>query len=99
MRTNRRVLENAKVCMSLIANDEIDHPELANTYLWMIIQPYLVIDNLSMSVLTNQQKDFFVSLADHYPQLIMKLNKNGLTEDGLTDSLPTRMFKLYLTTL
>ena len=99
MRTNRRVLENANICSRLIDNNNIANPELANTYLWMIIQPFLVIDNLSISVLTEQQKVFFVSLAENYSRLVAILAKNGLTELSLTDSLPTRMFKLYLTTL
>ena len=99
MRTNRRVLENARICSVLIDRKTLGSPEVANTYLWMLIQPYLVIDSLSMSVLTDEQKDFFVSLAENYPRLVNILKRERLLEDDLTDTLPTRMFKLYLTTL
>jgi len=70
MRFNRRIIQNAEVCRKDIkANVPLTDTQ-ANNYRWMIIQPYMTIDNYSMAVLTEQQVKVLMELAAELPRLL-----------------------------
>ena len=64
MRTNRRLILNAKTCLENISQGHRLTEEQQNAYFWMIIQPYIAIDSFGMAVLTNAQKNELTEMAD-----------------------------------
>ena len=99
MRTNRRIIGNARVCADFISKGLVKDESQANAYLWMVVQPYLSIDSFSASLLTPGERKYLSSLAEYFPHLASLLHKKGLTDKEVTDVLPCRMVRLYLATL
>ena len=101
MRFNRRVILNAMTCQDEVnRNVKLTVEQKAN-YRWMLIQPYISIDDYSTSVLTDKQKEQLLQLAKNLPELIEKLEtEKSLKVDGnnLIDVLATYFMKSFLTT-
>ena len=99
MRTNKRLIDNAKVCSELLLKDDDMNRLQANIYLWMFIQPYLAIDSFGVSVLQSEQRQNIMSLAAQYPEITSKLVRMGLADKDVVEILPSRLLRLYLNTL
>ena len=56
MRTARRLLQNSLRCIDNINHLPMQNSLQRNAYLWMIIQPYISIDNLTIASLTEAEK-------------------------------------------
>lgn len=70
MRFNRRILQNAEVCRKNIKEEVALTDELAGNYRWMIIQPYMSIDNYGLALLTDKQVRSMGKMADELPELL-----------------------------
>ena len=70
MRFNRRILQNAEVCRKDIKANVKLNEQQANNYLWMIIQPFMTIDNYAMASLTDDQVKMMTELAEELPRLL-----------------------------
>ncbi len=99
MRTNRRLIQNAKVCANLIRQQKVKDTRQANAYLWMTIQPFLSMDAVCVSMLTEQQRQQMTEIADGYPQLIDILASKRLADAKTAREIPCQLAKLYITTL
>ena len=70
MRFNRRIIQNAEVCRQDIKKKiELNDMQAAN-YRWMIIQPFMTIDNEAMGMMTDQQIAILTEMAAELPQLL-----------------------------
>ena len=96
MRTNRRLLQNAHVCIESISkNHKLDNNQ-RQAYFWMIIQPFISIDSFGMSVLSNEQmKDFDTII--HDIETLDSAKKLGDHKE-ITE-LCNLILKLYISTL
>ena len=56
MRTGRRLLLNAVVCVNDINQMDIKDKAQGNAYLWMIIQPFISIDQFTLATLTPEEQ-------------------------------------------
>ena len=99
MRTNRRLLQNAKVCADLIRGQKVKDARQANAYLWMTVQPFLSMDAVCISMLTEQQRRQLTEIADDYPQLVNILASKRLAEAKAAEEIPGQLAKLYIATL
>ena len=99
MRTNRRLIQNAKVCANLIRQQKVKDTRQANAYLWMTIQPFLSMDAVCVSMLTEQQRQQMTEIADGYPRLIDILASKRLADAKTAREIPCQLAKLYITTL
>mgnify|MGYP003397599334 FL=1 len=101
MRFNRRVVQNALACQDDIKNNKrLDKTQRAN-YRWMLIQPYISIDDYSTKVLTDDQKEHLLKLAKELPQLLAKLEYTKQTEQQNKEFnvvLSNYFLKTYLST-
>ena len=68
-------------------------------YFWMVLQPFISIDDFGMAVLSVEQKKQFEKLASDAPQVIKMLTKNLNMESETTDNLPNLFIKLYISKL
>lgn len=94
MRNNRRLLQNAVVCVSDIQKLNFKESNQATAYLWMLLQPWLSIDRFSYALLSPEQKASFERLACEMPQVFTKLESGHFPID--LDELPSLLMKAYL---
>lgn len=96
MRTGRRLLLNAVVCVNDINQMDIKDKTQGNAYLWMIIQPFISIDQFTLATLTSEEKSNF----NYITQQIPKSKKFARTFDiklqALNYLLPQQLLKMYI---
>lgn len=101
MRFNRRIIQNALACKNDINdNKRLESVQKAN-YKWMLIQPYMAIDDYSTAVLTDKQREDLLDLASELPSLLGKLDEQKQDKDSekkLTEILSGYFLKTYLST-
>lgn len=99
MRTNRRLLQNAKVSADLIRNQKVREARQANAYLWMSVQPFLSMDAVCVSMLTDRQRQQMTELAEGYPRLVNILSAKRMVDTKTASEIPCQLAKLYIATL
>lgn len=101
MRFNRRIIQNALACKADIANNKhLDIEQRAN-YRWMLVQPFMAIDDYSTAVLTDSQRSQLLDLTDELPSLFAKLDNdktNSNDKAKLSEALAKYFLKSYLST-
>lgn len=96
---NKRIIQSAVDVRSQMAkrNGELTDQQRSN-YRWLLIQPFLVMDNYGTAALTPQQEKLLVELAEQLPELLAALD--GHTDQGdaekLTGVLSEYFLKSYL---
>lgn len=82
MRFNRRIMQNAETCREdIISKVELTEQQTGN-YRWMIIQPFMAIDNYAMAVLTDRQVAILEEMAEELPRLLTYVD--GKDYDSVT---------------
>ena len=101
MRFNRRIVQNALACKQDVENGKkLSHLQRAN-YRWMLIQPFMAIDDYSTAALTSKQKEELLDMSNELPMLLNKLELEKQTkeeEDKFTKVLSEYFLKSYLST-
>ena len=102
MRFNRRIIQNAQACHEDVkAGKRLSVVQRAN-YRWMLIQPFMAIDDYSAAVLTPSQAETLLSLSDELPKLLEKLDSKrqvSSKENNLTGMLADYFMKSYLSSI
>ena len=79
MRFNRRIIQNALACKEdILSRRRLGNTQQAN-YRWMLIQPFMAIDDYSAAVLTEEQREQLLALSDDLPGL--PASKQVMMED------------------
>ena len=99
MRTNRRLLLNARICHDSFKKGDVKSASQANAYLWMMIQPYLSIDSFAVAMLTESQREMMMAIADDYPEIVSALAAKGFTDASISLQIPTQLMRLYISTI
>ena len=99
MRSCRRLLLNAQVCAELIREGKVDSESQANAYLWMTLQPFLSMDALAVSMLTEAQQQQMTELAASYPEISERLATRGYADLEQLARIPEQLMRLYIATL
>lgn len=101
MRFNRRIVQNALACKNDIQrNVPLSKAQMAN-YRWMLIQPFMAIDDYSTKVLTDNQKEELLNISNELPSLLGKLEIKSQTkeqEEEFNNVLANYFLKTYLST-
>ena len=100
MRFNRRIIQNAEACHDLLAeNHKLSDGQLQN-FRWMLIQPFITIDDEGFSLLTEEQLDLLQELAKSLPGDLSRADRmsgtNSQENEKLLKELPMYFFKFYL---
>ncbi|MEI3136786.1 MAG: hypothetical protein V8T66_10125 [Phocaeicola sp.] len=98
MRTGRRLLLNAKVCNEKLKRGIVKDSQYANAYLWMMLQPYLSIDALAITMLTPEQIRLMTDMAKDYPAIISRLDGKHLIDRDVSTKIPNQLIRLYIST-
>lgn len=98
MRTCRRLLLNAQVCENLIKAGIFKSESQANAYLWMTLQPFLSMDALAISMLTEEQQQM-TKIAASYPGISQRLAAKDYADPEHLSQIPTQLMRLYIAIL
>ena len=99
MRTCRRLLLNAQVCADLLKVGIVNSANQANAYLWMTLQPFISMDSLSVSMLTEAQQQQMAAIAASYPKICERLNDKEYADPERLVQIPTQLMRLYISIL
>ena len=99
VRTNRRIITNAQTCVADVKGGKITSVEQQNAYFWMILQPFLSIDDFGMSMLSEKQRKDLVQLSIDGLGTITSLCRSLQMDKKMTDELPDMFIKLYISSL
>lgn len=98
VRNNRRLLQNALVCLDEIWRDRyIADSNRSMAYLWMLVQPWISFDELSYTLLSERQTDALHRLAKETSKATRKLKHSGFPLE--VDELPALLIKAYITNI
>ena len=99
MRTGRRLLQNSVACVKGLNSPQVKDKAKANAYLWMIVQPFLSIDQLSLSTMTETERSQFLYIAMQLPKSRRFAENFGVDLKALSYLLPQQILKLYVSSL
>lgn len=84
VRFNRRLLQNATQCQKDIHNS-CDLSIAGASYKWMLLQPFMTIDDYAIEVMTEEQESSLLNLAEELPQSLIYISHFNLTEPAVTE--------------
>jgi hypothetical protein len=92
---NKRILQSAVDVRSQMTkrNGELTDQQRSN-YRWLLIQPFLVMDNYATAALTPQQENLLVEFAEQLPELLAALD--GHTDQGDAEKLTSVLSEYFL---
>lgn len=93
MRFNRRIIQNAMVCSEYIKNNVSLTNIQAQDFRWMVIQPFLTIDQDAMAYITDKQVKQLLKIADELPSLLLSIDGvNTTNEKGDLEQMLAKYF-------
>ena len=99
MRTVRRLLQNSTACIADINHQQMKSKAQGNAYLWMIIQPFISIDQFSIATLTPQERSQFNYVISQLPKSVKFAKTFDIDQRALNYLLPQQLLKMYILTL
>ena len=99
MRFNRRIMQNAIACREDILNNKKLNQQQRVNYRWMLIQPYVSIDEYSTAALTKKQREELMIISKELPTLLNRLDNQKKTrrqENKLVNTLADYFLKSYI---
>ena len=99
MRTNLRLLRNAQVAIKDLKSGKVKDEHTMHAYLLMMMQPFMTMDDLSVSVLSDKDKADLYKIADALPKEMDNLAKKMRLDKQRLSDMPMLMMKIYVTRL
>lgn len=73
-RSNRRLIRNAQVGYELLKVGQTYTQEQTHAYLWMMLQPFYMLDSVAVSMLTGAEREQLQQIANETPTIIDQLS-------------------------
>ena len=99
MRTNLRLLRNAQAAIEDLKSGMVKDEHTMHAYLLMMMQPFMTMDDLSVSVLSDKDKADLYKIADALPKEMDGLAKKLHLDKQRLSDMPMLMMKIYVTRL
>ena len=97
-RNTRRMLLNAIACIEDVSDSKVKNKEQAMSYLWMLLQPYILIEPFDCSLMSDSEQKNFFTVADSMPVTLSKLNVHLNLEQSIIESMPTNITQSLIDT-
>lgn len=94
----RRMLLNAMVCVDDISNVKVSNKDQAMSYLWMLLQPYILIEPFDCSLMSDMERSNFLKVADSMTMALSKLNVHLNLEASIIETMPTNITQSLIDT-
>lgn len=91
IRQNRRVIQNSHKCLEDIRTLKLTDANQQTAYLWMILQPWIIIDDFSYFLLDKEQLELLESIAAETGKAPKKLPGSRFPID--VETLPSTLIK------
>lgn len=99
IRTNRRLLVNAWSCLRHIQDGNVDNESQAFSCYWMLIQPFISIDDFGMQLLSLRDKAMLSDLSEQIADTVRNMNRKfGLPESNI-ENIPQLLIKVLITSI
>lgn len=99
IRTNRRLLANACSCLRHIQDGNVDNESQAFSCYWMLIQPFISIDDFGMQLLSLRDKAMLSDLSEQIADTVRNMNRKfGLPESNI-ENIPQLLIKVLITSI
>ena len=99
IRTNRRLLANAWACLRHIQDGNVDNESQAFSCYWMLIQPFISIDDFGMQLLSLRDKAMLSDLSEQIADTVRNMNRKfGLPESNI-ENIPQLLIKVLITSI
>lgn len=95
MRNNRRIIQNADKCLEDIRTIHIADNNQATAYLWMLLQPWVTLDEFSYALLSQRQIESLEKIAEKTPSAVDKLKGSRFPIE--VSELPSMLIKAFIT--
>ena len=99
MRTVRRLLQNSTVCVKEINTNKMQNKAQCDAYLWMILQPFMAIDQFSIATLTDHEREAYQYVMEQLPKSTRFARAFNIEMSTLSYLLPQQLLKMYILTL
>lgn len=98
-RTDRRIVLNALTCRNDIHQGQVKTDAQARAYVWMLLQPYISLDDFSMAVLSDKERTILYDAAEQMPSMMARLNKIIGTDNDQWKTLPELLVRVMITSI
>lgn len=99
VRTNRRLLQNARVACDCFSRNKNQDPQLSTAFIWMTVQPFISIDSFSLALMSEDQIHDLQEIATTISNLAGQDRRMDDTMKRLVQNLPKQILQLYITSL
>ena len=99
MRTNLRLLRNAQMAIEDLKSGRVKDEQTLHAYLLMMMQPFMSMDDLSVSVLSDKDMADLYKVADSLPKEVDNLAKRLRLDKQRLSDMPMLLMKIYVTRL
>ncbi|VDR36085.1 Uncharacterised protein [Alistipes sp. cv1] len=99
MRTNRRMIQNARTCIDDIRGRRVAAPAQAHAYIWMLLQPYASLDGFGLALLSDDQRKQLDRIAAQTPAAFETLGRILQSDGARRDELPGMLMEIFIHTL
>ena len=99
MRTNRRLILNTQTCIDDIRHKKVRTVAQAHAYIWMLLQPYVSLDDFCLAVLSPEDRENFDKLAAQTPHAFEALSRILQLEGTRLSELPGLLMEIFISTL
>lgn len=96
MRTNRRLIQNVRTCLDDVRQGEVKAFRQAHAYIWMILQPYVLLDGFCMALLSSDDKAALGRIAEETPEAFNALHELLPSENNRLDELPGMLMEIFI---
>lgn len=98
MRSSRRLLANAWQCAENMQSGNVSYDaERAEAYFWMLLQPFLYMDDTAICMLSDEQRTCMLQLSERMPGLLAPLVAHIPAEHFDVGQLSKELIITYLT--
>ncbi len=97
-RNTRRMFLNAMACIKDISDVKVSNKEQAMSYLWMLLQPYILIEPFDCSLMTDMDRSNFLRVADSMTMALSKLNVHLNLDPSIIETMPTNITQSLIDT-
>lgn len=96
MRANRRLIQNVRTCLDDVHRGKVKAFRQAHAYIWMILQPYVLLDGFCMALLSSDDKAALGRIAEETPEAFNALHELLPSENNRLDELPGMLMEIFI---
>lgn len=96
LRTNRRVIQNARSCLDDTRRGYVNNASQAHVYVWMILHPYISLNGLCMDMLSEKERKELDRIAMDTPEAFEVLCRLLPSQNARLDELPGMLMGIII---